>query len=144
MRWVFLQRPECFLGLWPSWPLQSRGLFLLTVGSLAPLSIARTFEYKVANLRSTRPLNWGVPGPVYSNWMPKPCLAHSRSKEPISPALSHRMYLTNTLCLEASSLINVIILSTWLLFLLKNVLHATYVQSSTTSSHNLEFGKSVA
>ena len=57
----------------------------------APINIALTRPYKVANFRSILPFCCGVPADVYSNLMFILFLAHSFSKEIFSPALSHRI-----------------------------------------------------
>ena len=62
--------------------------------NLASFNMACTRPYRVANLRSTLPFCWGVPGAVNSKLIPNPFCSYFSLNATISPALSYHMYFT--------------------------------------------------
>jgi hypothetical protein len=94
---------------------------------------------------STRPLNCGVPGPVYSKSMPSFSWMHCFSNALFSPASSHRMVFTMCLIRYCWSDCSFFIYNTtcsgkWD-FVGTNILHHIMVQSSSTIIQNFDLPK---
>ena len=92
------------------------------VDSFAPLRLHLFLVCSVWNLRSTRPLYWGLFGLVNSKVIPISSSFVLFSKVRFSPALSHLINFTLQICLPLMSLIHNIIWSLNSSFVFKKIL----------------------